>query len=110
MATYYEIPLVPGQGQVLQTTLQGVTYTLKVVWNPVAACWVMDILDETGLVPILRGVPLVTGHDLLEQYEYLYVGSNAAMMVTTVGVGESPDEVPTFSDLGIDGKLYYVTG
>jgi hypothetical protein len=108
MATVREIPLVP-QNQRLATDINGTTYILRVNWNVVANCWIMDISDAAD-VPILRGVPLITGADLFEQYSSLGIGGgHVALLVMTVGVGRSPDEVPTYTNLGFDGRLFYVS-
>lgn len=69
----------------------------------------MDVYDLSGFTPVLLGVPLVTGADLLEQFGYLAIGAQAIMTTMTIGPGVSPDEVPGFRNLGIDGHLYVTT-
>lgn len=103
MATYYTIPLQP-QPQKFSITLSGVTYNLTFLYrNAPMAGWTLDIADSNNN-PILQGVPLVTGANLLAQYAYL--GFVGALWVQTQ---DDPDAVPTFSNLGTDGQLYYVT-
>ena len=58
---------------------------------------------------ILKGVALVTGADLLEQYGYLALGAQAVLTVMMIGPDVSPDRVPGFYDLGVDGHLYLTT-
>lgn len=96
----YEIPLKPTP-QLLKIALAGTTYSLRVDWNLAAACWMLDIrqADET---PIVEGIPLVTGVDLLEQYGYLNFGGR--LFAQTDGDINQP---PTFSDLGTLGHLYF---
>ncbi len=65
--------------------------------------WVIDILNDTTNTPIICNIPLVTGVDLLAQYEYL--GLNAKLVVYTDG---DANAVPTLDNLGIDSNLYYV--
>lgn len=102
MITTYKIPLI-AQAQQFQITILGVDYTLLVVWNPVMACWVLDILDPL-LVPILTGIPIVTGVDLLGQYEHLNFGGGLIAL-------SSPDRyvVPSLTSLGDSSQLYFVT-
>lgn len=65
--------------------------------------WTIDLFDASG-GPILCGVPLVTGADLLGQYAYLNLGGH--LIVRSEGI---PDAVPTFDNLGSGGHLFWVT-
>lgn len=96
----YEIPLSP-KAVVFDISLAGNDYNMRIVWNPISLCWVLDIADS-GDVPILQGVPLITGADLLAQYAYLGLSGGLVVTVDT-GVG-----VPTFEGLGESGHLYFV--
>lgn len=64
--------------------------------------WVLDIFDGETNEPIVANIPMVTGCDLLEQYEYL--GLNGRLIVFTDG-----DElaVPTLDNLGVESNLYF---
>lgn len=96
----FEIPLSP-KAQTFNVSLANVDYNMRLVWNPISACWMLDISDTDG-VPVVLGIPLVTGADLLAQYTYL--GIRGGLVVTVDdGVG-----VPTFSGLGLQGHLYFV--
>ena len=53
---------------------------------------------------LVSGIPLVTGVNLLEQYAHLGFGGGLYVQTTS-----NPDEVPTFTNLGVDGLLYWVT-
>lgn len=79
--TAYEIPLSPNP-QTFAISLAGADYQLTVVWNTAAACWVVDIADANNN-PILFGVPIITGLDLLTQYRYL--GFDGSLVVQTDG-------------------------
>jgi len=98
--TTFEIPLIASP-QTLSIVLAGVPYQLRVVWNQANGSWVMDIADTNG-VPILQGIPLVTGADLLEQFGYLNFGGS--LIVQT---DNAPNSVPTFKNLGDTGHLYF---
>lgn len=70
----YEIPLT-AEAQTFDIALAGVTYHMTLAWNPVLYCWVLDIATEDQ-VPLLMGVPVVTGLDLLAQYRHLGFGGH----------------------------------
>ena len=71
-----EIPLSP-DNQLFRIQLAETTYTLRVIWRD-SAGWILDVQDSSG-EPLLSGVPLVTGVNLLEQYPQL--GINGALLV-----------------------------
>ena len=100
-----EIPVIGSTAQRFTVTLLGLDYVFVIKWNTVSKNWVLDIYNGTGDLPILRGVPLVTGANLLEQYQYLEIGG--ALVVLTIAVGHSPEEVPGFNDFGTNGHLYF---
>lgn len=102
--TFYEIPLT-GLPQSFPMTLAGnpLNFTFSYRDSQIGmGGWVMDVFDSGG-VPILCGVPLVTGHNMLEQYDYLEFGG--VLFVSTDGI---PDDVPTFTTLGqVPGSHLY---
>jgi len=75
---------------------------MTVVWNWVNASWIINIADPSGN-PILSGIPMVTGVDLLEQFGYLNFGFQLIAQTDN-----APDVVPTFADLGTTGHLYAI--
>jgi hypothetical protein len=83
-----------------------VTYTLAFRWNTVSRVWMLDIYDEDMTAALIRGIALVTGCDLLEQFAYMTLGATLMLTVMTIGPGVSPDNIPDFNDLGVDGHLY----
>lgn len=100
----FEIPLTPSQNQRLGITLDTVPYTLVFNWvNADQGGWALDILDSNG-IPILEGLAMITGADLLSQFGYL--GITGHLIVNTSG---DPDAIPTYTNLGNDSHLYYVT-
>lgn len=103
-STAYRIPMIP-QNQEFDVSLAGVTYHLRVKWNsnPLAQSWVLDIMDSQQN-PILSGIPMVTGCDLLEQYAYKNIGGAMIVQSTT-----DPDEVPDYASLGVTGFVFLVT-
>ncbi|HGL4259602.1 MULTISPECIES: phage baseplate plug family protein [Burkholderia cepacia complex] len=97
----YEVPL-SADVQAFKISLSGTMYRLTLVYRG-AAGWVLDVADDSG-APIVSGIPLVTGIDLLGQYKHL--GFQGRLWVQGA---EDPDDVPTFDDLGIGSKVYWVT-
>ncbi|MGO4412493.1 hypothetical protein AB4Z27_06015 [Cupriavidus sp. KB_39] len=103
MPTFYEIPLSPDP-QRFTVTLSGVDYRMTVQYRDAGgAGWVLDIADATKQ-PIVSGIPLATGVNLLGQYAHLgFVGR------LWVQGADEPDDVPTFEDLGIGSHVFWVT-
>jgi hypothetical protein len=99
--TPFEVPLT-AQAQTFSVAGSVNTYNLRVTWCGPSACWILDIYDGLN-APLVLGIPMVTGVDLLAQYEYLGIGG--ALVVQT---DSDPGAVPTYQSLGITGHLYYV--
>jgi hypothetical protein len=100
--TPFEIPLSP-QAQVMTITLAGIAYQVAIHWCAPMQAWVADFAD-TSENPILQGVPIVTGTDLLDQFAYLNFGGELIAQTD-----HAVDAVPTFANLGSNGHLYFVT-
>lgn len=104
MASLFEIPL-SAHPQKFTITLSGTEYEMLLLWrNATGVGWTLDIADNQGS-PLIQGIPLVTGCNLLEQYGYL--GFEGALWVQTT---VDPDAVPTFDNLGTGSHLYWYTG
>lgn len=98
----FEIPL-SGQSQTVQVTILNIVYTFTVQWRNSAALWFLDIADVNAS-PIVNGIPLVTGADLLGQYAHLGFGFQLG-----VASDVTPDALPTYDNLGTTSHLYVVT-
>ncbi len=99
--TAYEIPL-SADSQRFAITLARVVYNLALTWRS-GTGWVLDIADANS-VPLVSGIPLVTGADLLGQFRYLDIGGRLIVLVE----GDIA-AVPDYSDLGTEGKLYFLS-
>ncbi|MCA8249266.1 hypothetical protein LGN12_19065 [Burkholderia multivorans] len=97
----YEVPL-SADVQTFNISLSGTIYRLTLVYRGPAG-WVLDIADASDN-PLVSGIPLVTGVDLLAQYKHL--GFQGRLWVQGA---ENPDDVPTFEDLGIGSHVFWVT-
>lgn len=101
--TIYEIPLAAAPQQ-LQINLAGVDYIITVYWCWPAQCWMFDLAIASTSVYLLRGLPFVTGSNLLAQYGFLNIGG--ALVVQT---DNEPMTMPTFTNLGQTAHLYFIT-
>jgi uncharacterized protein DUF6983 len=95
------IPLV-AQNQRLSVQLAGTTYNLETRWNIQANCWVLWISDVDSN-PLAGPIALVSGADLLEQFEYLDIGGSL-FVYDSAG---PPGTNPTFTSLGVTSNLYF---
>lgn len=99
----FNIPINQQGPQSFTIQLSGVDFQLTLKYRDTdQGGWTVDIADDSGN-PILSGEPLVTGIDLLQQYQHL--GFNGSLYVQTTA---DPDAVPTFENLGTDCLLYWV--
>jgi hypothetical protein len=101
-ATPFLVPLQPFP-QTFNIMLSGTQYTITYKWNVMNGSWVIDIGDVSNN-PIVTGVPLITGADLMAQLEYLGLGGALIVQSQT-----DPDAIPTETDLGSTANLFYVT-
>lgn len=97
----YEIPTV-GNNQTFVTTLAGVVYTFTLLWSSTSSVWLLNIADSTG-APLVQGIPLVPGADLLEQYPDMNFGGKLFVQVDNDVAG-----VPGYPDLGTTSHLYFM--
>jgi len=114
VTTFYELPL-SGAPQSYTITLpvsgktEGITFFLVFQYRDASPAiyggggWVLDIYDQNGL-PMLCGVPLVTGANLLAPFDYLSLGGGLG--VYSEGI---PDAVPTFDNLGSGSHVIWFT-
>ena len=59
-----EIPLT-ADNQQFSIILAGITWRISIIWRDLY--WIMDLQNDRG-EPVISGIPLVTGADLLAQY------------------------------------------
>lgn len=101
MAQTFEIPLSPRPTKMSIQFPNGVTYglTFQYLFKP-NDCWIVDIADAEEN-PIIGGLPLLSGEDLLSQYGYL--GFGCELYCTTDG---DPLADPTWWNLGVTSHLW----
>lgn len=101
--TVYEIPINPVD-QLFNVTLGEFLYHLRIMWNDQPeGGWIIDINDKDDN-PLVHGIPLVAGADLLGQYAYLGIGGGGFLYVYTDG---QPYLQPTKENLGKNSHLLW---
>jgi hypothetical protein len=97
----YVIPLTP-EPQSFGIVLGGREYRLTVRWfEAPEGGWHLDISEPDGAAPLVVGIPLAAGCDLLEQYAYMEFGGELWID------GELP---PNLENLGAGVDLVFVAG
>jgi hypothetical protein len=103
LTTIYEIPL-SGTPQQFSIPLGVSQYYMRFIYRDAAmGGWCLDIYDDQ-FNPLICGMALVTGTDLLAQYAYLNIPGQ--LWVQSDG---DPIAVPTFDNLGTRSHVYWVT-
>lgn len=97
----FEIPTGPSQ-RIETVVLNGVSYGFGFTYADAPdGGWIMDIADAAGN-PLVCGIPLVTGCDLLAPFAYLGIGGK--LFVATDG---DSGAVPTYDSLGVTTHLFW---
>lgn len=99
--TPVEIPLQPID-QEFRVPLGGLSYVLRLTWNQYASAWILDIASDTT-APLVSGIPLITGVNLLDPFPYLGIAGGLYVQSDA-----DPQRVPGVLDLGVSGHLYFV--
>lgn len=100
MATY-EIGLIPAP-QTFTAEISGTVYRFRLRYcNTPMGGWIMDIGDKYDN-PLICGIPLVTGANLIDQFAYVGIAGSA--FVQTDG---APPVTPTHDNLGTSSHLYW---
>lgn len=102
MANYYEVPVTPVP-QRMAITLAGKPWNLGLYWNDISGKWIFDLSDQDKN-PVLSGIPVVAGVDLLGQFEYLGIGGSLVVQTDA-----DPYQDPTYENFGTGSRLIFVT-
>jgi hypothetical protein len=98
-----EVPLT-ARPQIVTAWLGDKEFQIRLYWLKPAACWVIDLADVEGN-PIANGIPLVTGADLFEQFQYTELRGGRLIVMST---DRPPATVPGWGDLGVTGHVYWI--
>lgn len=88
--------------QTFNCTLSGIELKFTNKWNEIAGLWYVDIARANTGEPLVSGLPLVTGCDLLAPFRHL--GLDGHIFCHSDGEVDSP---PTLENLGVDCKVYF---
>ncbi|MCP9270143.1 hypothetical protein M5U04_19195 [Xenorhabdus sp. XENO-1] len=94
-----EIPLQT-ENQQFDIQLGGINYRMQLQWGGCAG-WILDIMHPNS-EPIVMGIPLVFGVDILEQYRYLGFSGSLVFYCN------NPYKEAAEGDLVNDNRLYFV--
>ncbi|MDC9622778.1 hypothetical protein PSI22_14310 [Xenorhabdus sp. XENO-7] len=94
-----EVPLQAGNQQ-FDIQLGGINYRMQLQWRDCAG-WILDIM-QTNSEPIVTGIPLVFGVDILEQHSYL--GFNGSLVFYCDDLKNETNR----EELGSSQRLYFV--
>ena len=101
---WFELPL-SGSDEQFNVSILGTEYTFIVQYRDEPYfCWMLDLLTNNG-DPIVRGIPLVTGVDLLSPFS----GALKLGFSLFVGTDGAPDSPPTEDNLGTLSHVYVRT-
>jgi len=96
----YRIPLIKNKYKyTADIVLDTVTYTFHFSYNARYGRWIMGVGDQ------IKGIPLLSGIDLLDQYKYLDVPQGRLEMIDTDGSFREAD----ISNIGDSVILQYTS-
>ncbi|MDE1488577.1 hypothetical protein KKI90_21640 [Xenorhabdus bovienii] len=95
-----EIPL-QSENQQFDIQLGGINYRMQLQWRDCAG-WILDIMQANS-DPLVTGIPLVFGVDILEQHRYL--GFNGSLFFYC----DNPQKETDRGDLSSNNRLYFVS-
>lgn len=100
----FEVP-VSNEPQTFEINLAGTDYLLTCRFNNSdEAGWFLDIANAETAEPIVAGIPIITGADLLAGLAYLGIGGQ--LFCYTDGAATA---VPTYENLGIESHVFFQT-
>ena len=94
--SYFNIPLM-ATNQRFNVSLGNTTYKLQLIYR--VNKWFLDIFDVQN-TPLICGLPLVMGDNLLIQHQHVISGSLLVM-------NTNENEQQSFTDLGTNITLYW---
>jgi hypothetical protein len=97
-----ELPLTTDCPQSFNCQLGETTYQFNLIWNDRSSVWMMDIINPTTQTPIISGLALVLGADLLEDSA---LGIGALVVVDETGTGTEA----SVTSLGDTTNVYWIS-
>lgn len=97
---FYEVPLTP-RPQKFTIFLGKTQWSLVLRWNHVANHWTLDFLTAKN-EPVLMGMLITTGVDLLVQHRHL--GFEGSLIAQS---SSDPLRPPSFENMGVTSHLIF---
>lgn len=96
---WHDIPIDPGQDQRFGITVEvgeeNIALILHLRYNTEGDFWRMDVTNAVTEEMLISNVPLLTGEypaaDILEQFEYIGIGSAIVLKMTDDAEGDFPN-------------------
>lgn len=91
----YIVPLTTSPNQSFTSTIPinggKIKFNFFLKYNTEQKCWEMDLYDKNKK-PLVVSVPLVCGLNILEQYDYLEIGSAYILKTDPNTMADRPNE------------------
>jgi hypothetical protein len=101
--TTVRIVTTPHPDTTQRVELDGLVYTMRLLWSERGECWHLDLSDADG-ARIVSGIRMVTGFPLLYRFRHLGVPPGELYFFDLQDAGGQP----TLEDMGERFRLYYV--
>lgn len=99
--TVFSVPLRSGTQQFV-VSLGTISVMMRLIWRSASGGgWFIDIYESDGLTPILCGLPVRCGQNMLSQYQYLGLGRMVAL------IDGQAERDPSYDDMGSNLQLYW---
>lgn len=96
------LPMTPDNPQSFVTQLGNTNYRFELRWNSRSNVWTMDISNPVTQAPIISGIALVLGADLLAAYA---LGMGGVVVWDETGTGTEA----SLSSLGTSTNVYWIS-
>lgn len=97
-----QLPLTTDTPQSFTVQLGTVTYQVNLYWNDRSSVWLMDLFNPTTQAPIVTGLALTLGADLLAPYS---LGIGSLMVIDETGTHTEA----TLTSLGSTTNVYWIS-
>ena len=91
----YIVPITTSPNQSFTSTIPvnggKIKFNFFLRYNTEQKCWEMDLYDKNKN-PLVKSIPFVTGLNLLEQYDYLKIGSAYIVKTDPNATMDRPNE------------------
>lgn len=90
----WEIIISESYNQTVDIQINNKNYHLELFWNASANIWIMNVYKSDGQTPIIRGLSLVLGQELLAPYN-LNIGQLVVLSFDATGLDATEKNLQT---------------